>query len=176
MMRKIKLYIAVSMDGFIADKNGGVAWLENLPNPDLLDYGYYAMYDSIDTTLMGNATYQQVLGFDVPFPYSDKTNFVFTRNSSLIKDENVTFVNDNIVDFVKDLKSKEGKAIWLIGGGQINTILLNADLIDEMIVSYMPTVLGEGVPLFSSNTQLKSLRLLKSETFSTGVVSLTYVK
>lgn len=175
-MRKIKLYIAASIDGFIADKNGSVEWLETLPNPDLLDYGYYTMYNSIDTTLMGNATYQQVLGFDVPFPYPDKTNFVFTRNSSLTKDENVTFVSDNIVDFVKDLKAKDGKAIWLIGGGQINTILLNADLIDELIIAYMPIVLGEGIPLFSANTALKSFRLLKSETFGTGVVSLTYVK
>ena len=175
-MRKIKLYIAVSIDGFIADKNGRVEWLENLPNPDFLDYGYFDMYNSIDTTLMGNITYQQVLGFDMPFPYSDKTNFVFTRNQSLTEDENVTFVNDNIIDFVKKMKSKKGKSIWLIGGGQVNSILLNANLIDEMIVSYMPIVLGDGVPLFSSNTQLKSFRLLKSETFSTGVVSLTYVK
>jgi len=175
-MRKIKLYIAVSIDGFIADKNGRVEWLENLPNPDFLDYGYFDMYNSIDTTLMGNITYQQVLGFDMPFPYSDKTNFVFTRNQSLTEDENVTFVNDNIIDFVKKLKSKKGKSIWLIGGGQVNSILLNANLIDEMIVSYMPIVLGDGIPLFSSNTQLKSFRLLKSETFSTGVVSLTYVK
>ena len=175
-MRKIKLYIAVSIDGFIADKNGRVEWLENLPNPDFLDYGYFDMYNSIDTTLMGNITYQQVLGFDMPFPYSDKTNFVFTRNQSLTEDENVTFVNNNIIDFVKKMKSKKGKSIWLIGGGQVNSILLNANLIDEMIVSYMPIVLGDGIPLFSSNTQLKSFRLLKSETFSTGVVSLTYVK
>lgn len=175
-MRKIKLYIAVSIDGFIADKNGRVEWLENLPNPDFLDYGYFDMYNSIDTTLMGNITYQQVLGFDMPFPYSDKTNFVFTRNQSLTEDENVTFVNDNIIDFVKKLKSKKGKSIWLIGGGQVNSILLNANLIDEMIVSYMPIVLGDGIPLFSSNTQLKPFRLLKSETFSTGVISLTYVK
>lgn len=175
-MRKVKLYIAVSIDGFIADKNGSVTWLEEFPNPDRLDYGYFAMYDSIDTTLMGNATYQQVLGFDIPFPYSDKQNFVFTRNNAVTKDDNVTFISDDIIGFIKTLKQKKGKSIWLIGGGQINTILLDADLIDEMIISYMPIVLGEGIPLFASATQLKSFRLLKSEIFGTGVVSLTYVK
>ncbi|MFK7945943.1 MAG: dihydrofolate reductase family protein [Saprospiraceae bacterium] len=175
-MRKIKLYIAASIDGFIADKNGSVEWLEKLPNPDLLDYGYFEMYNNIDTTLMGNATYQQILGFDIPFPYKDKQNVVFTRNKSLTKDENAIFISDDIINFVKNLKTKKGKAIWLIGGGQINTILLNADLIDEMIISYIPTVLGEGIPLFSSNAQLKSFRLLKSETYNTGVISLTYVK
>lgn len=175
-MRKVKLYIAVSIDGLIADKDGGIDWLNALPNPDNLDYGYFEMYNSIDATLMGNITYQQVLGFDIPFPYSDKQNFVFTRNQSLTKDENVTYISDDIVNFVNDLKVKEGKSIWLIGGGKINTILLNANLIDEMIITYIPTVLGEGIPLFTSDLQLKSFRLLKSEIHNTGVVSLTYVK
>lgn len=175
-MKKIKLYIAVSIDGFIADKNGGIEWLETLPNPDMLDYGYGDLYGSIDTILMGNATYQKILGFDIPFPYADKTNFVFTRNSALVKDEYVSFIHGDIIGFVKTLKAKEGKAIWLVGGGQINTILLNADLIDEIIITYIPVILGDGIPLFTSQTQLKNFKLLKSETFNTGVVSLTYVK
>lgn len=174
-MRKIKLYIAVSIDGFIADKNGGIEWLENIQNPDHLDFGYLEMYNSIDTTLMGNATYQQVLGFDIPFPYADKTNYVFTRNTALTKDKNVTFVSSDIVTFVQSLKEQKGKAIWLIGGGQINTILLEAGLIDEMIISYIPMVLGEGIPLFTKST-LHQFRVLKSEVYNTGVLGVTYVK
>lgn len=174
-MKKIKLYIAVSIDGFIADKNGGVEWLEKLPNPDNLDYGYFEMYHSIDTILMGNNTYQQILGFDIPFPYADKTNYVFTRNTALIKDENVTFISSDITEFIKSLKQKEGKAIWLVGGGQINTILLKSDLIDEMIIAYIPIVLGEGIPLFTKATQ-QTFRVVKSEAYNTGVLSVTYVK
>lgn len=173
-MKKVKLYIAVSLDGFIADKNGSVKWLEDFPNPDLLDYGYYDFYNSIDTTLMGNATYQQILGFDIPFPYSDKQNIVFTRNKTLEKDNNVRFISDDIPDFIRELKLTSGKDIWLIGGGQINTLLFNHGLIDEIIMTYIPIVLGEGIPLFGGIAKQTMLKLLETRTFSTGAISLIY--
>ncbi|MEM9937024.1 MAG: dihydrofolate reductase, partial [Bacteroidota bacterium] len=69
------------------------------------------------TTLMGNGTYRLVQSFDVPFPYPDKTNYVFTKDSSLTKDEHVHFVSGDIISFVKELKAQEGKHIWLVGGG-----------------------------------------------------------
>ena len=77
-MRKIISYIAMSIDGKIAKANGDISWLEEIPNPNNDDYGYAEFYNSIDTTLMGRITYEQVIGFDVPFPYPDKTNYVFT--------------------------------------------------------------------------------------------------
>lgn len=172
-MRKIKLYIAISLDGYIAKSNGSIDWLDAVPNPDKSDYGYYSFYDSIDTTLMGNATYQQVRSFDIPFPYPDKTNFVFSQTPQ--KDNSdVKFVYENVLKFVEDLKSQKGSDIWLIGGGSLNAFFLKHDLIDEMIVSIMPIILGSGIPLFASKDVEIPLNLKEVLSFESGVVQLVY--
>ena len=98
--------MAMSLDGKIAKSDGDVQWLDEIPNPDQLDYGYYNFYATIDTTLMGNKTYQEVLGFGVAFPYPDKQNFVFTRNTVLTKDENVTYISGDIIQFTKNAPGK----------------------------------------------------------------------
>ncbi|MFK7932277.1 MAG: dihydrofolate reductase family protein [Saprospiraceae bacterium] len=173
-MRKIKLYSAISLDGKIAKASGEVDWLDQIPNPNKLDYGYFAFYDTIDTVLMGNKTYQQVLGFDVPYPYREKKSYVFTRDTSLASDENVTFISKNIPDFLTDLKEQEGKDIWLVGGGALNALLLKHQLVDEFIVHVMPIVLGGGISLFSDIIEPTQLELLNSKTYDTGVVELNY--
>ncbi|MFY0652628.1 MAG: dihydrofolate reductase [Cyclobacteriaceae bacterium] len=172
-MRKVILYIAASIDNYIARKDGSVDWLDGVPNPKKSDYGYYSMYNSIETTLMGNKTYQEVLGFDVPFPYPDKINFVFTRNHKE-PDGDVEYVSKDPVAFTKELKNQRGKAIWLIGGGEINTLLLNAGLVDELIITRIPTILGEGIPLFGSGVKESSLQLTELLDFKNGIVQLKY--
>lgn len=174
-MRKIVLYIATSIDGFIARKNGDIDWLENPDYPiEGEDFGYQKFYDSIDTTLMGNQTYQQVLGFDVPFPYKGKTNYVFSRSQEG-KDENVQFVKDNIADFVKNLKKDEGKDIWLVGGGQLNSMLLGQELIDQIILTIIPITLGDGISLFAQSMELDTrFSLDNSKVFKNGFVQLFY--
>ncbi len=178
-MRKVILYIAISLDGYVAKLDGSVSWLDNVPHSNQEDYGYYSFYEAIDTTLMGNKTYQQVLGFDTPFPYSNKTNYVFTRQQELQDDENVSFINEDIGSFVRNLKHQEGADIWLIGGGQINGVLLEENLIDEMIVSIMPMILGNGLPFFSIEAKTDMERLLElkeTKSFQSGVVQLRYSK
>ena len=173
-MRKIIIYIAASSNGFIAKESGDVAWLDEIPHPEGADYGYHKFYNSIDTTLMGNNTYREVLGFDVPFPYKGKKNYVFTRNSSLTKDENVTYISGDIVSFVKDLKVQEGKDIWLVGGGLVNSALVNHQLVDEMILHLMPYSFGRGIPIFATDLEDTPLELLDSKVYSSGVVELKY--
>lgn len=173
-MKKIILYAAISLDGKIAKEDGDVGWLDDIPNPENLDYGYMDFYESIDTTLMGNKTYQQVLGFDVPFPYPGKENYVFTKNKNLKADENVKFISDDVIPFIRKLKEKEGKNIWLVGGAAINTFLLNKDLIDELMIFVMPIILGAGIPLFSGTPDFANLKLIESKSYKTGVVGLTY--
>lgn len=174
-MRKVILYIATSIDHYIAKKDGDTTWLHS---PELTieneDYGYQALMDSIDTTLMGNKTYEQIMSFDIPFPYPNTTNYVFTRNKEKKDTKQVTFVRENIEAFVKELKAKEGKDIWLIGGGQINTILINSGLVDELILSLIPIVLGEGIPLFSQEMKTKKLLLNTSKVYTSGLVQLKY--
>jgi dihydrofolate reductase len=173
-MRQIKLYIAVSLDGKIAGKDGDLSWLDKFSGPDQTDYGYDDFLNSVDTTLMGNNTYKQLLGFGIDFPYRGKKNFVFTRNTELREDENVKYISIAPVSFVKDLKSSAGDDIWLIGGGQINTLLLNAHLIDELIIFIIPVVLGEGVPLFGNIPDETNPEMIKTKTYSNGVVEINY--
>lgn len=173
-MRKTKLYIAISLNGKIAKKDGSVDWLESIPNPEKSDYGYSEFYENIDTTIQGNSTYTQIVNWGIDFPYAGKENFVFTRNQELKNNKDVSFISDNHADFVQKLKEKEGKDIWIIGGGNINTMLLNNNLIDEIIVFVMPIILSEGIELFESLPKQTNLSLTESKKYSSGVVELKY--
>ena len=170
-MKKVILYIAISQDGFIAKSDGSVDWLDDPTfQMDGEDFGYNDMYNSIDTTLMGYKTFHQVINFDVPFPYTDKTNYVFTRITSREEHEYVEFIASDIVDFTKDLKQKEGKDIWLIGGGQINRVLLENNLIDEMIVTIVPVHMKAGIELFNGYERDVHYTELESKVYSNGFV------
>ena len=172
--RKIISYIAMSLDGKIARLNGAVDWLDTLPNPDKLDYGYSSFIADIDITIMGNATYQEVLGFGIEFPYKGKTNYVLTRDKTKTVDENVTFISSEFESQIEKLIAEPGKDIWLIGGSQLNSLFLKNGWLDEMRVFVMPIVLGGGIPLFSSEITDVQMKLIKTKTFDTGVVELTY--
>ena len=173
-MRKIKLYISMSLNGKIAARDGGVDWLEAIPNPEKLDYGYANFYESIDTSIQGNVTYQQIINWDIEFPYKGIKNFVLTRNPNYQNSEHVEFVAANHIPFIQHLKRQEGKDIWLIGGGQINTLLLQAKLIDELRVFVMPIIIPSGIGLFEAFPPQTQLQLQHSETYPTGVVELKY--
>jgi dihydrofolate reductase len=173
-MRKLKLYIACSLNGKIAAKNGSVDWLETIPNPEKSDYGYPDFQQTIDTTIQGYRTYKQIIDWGIDFPYMDSKNYVFTNNKTHQNTEYVEFVSTNHIEFVKKLKQQTGKDIWLIGGGQINTILLNSGLIDEIQVFMMPIILSEGIELFEALPKQTLLMLKGSKTYSSGVVELNY--
>lgn len=174
-MRKIILYIAMSLNGKIARKNGNVDWLESLPNPENTDHGYNEFLQSADTTIMGNATYRQLLSWGIDFPYRNKQNYVFTRNANLTKDENVEYIGKNHVEFARELKMQPGKAIWLIGGGQLNTLFFNHNLIDEIRVFVMPIVISDGIELFEAIPKERVLTLGETKIHSSGGVELRYI-
>lgn len=174
LMRKIRLYSAMSLNGRIARADGSVDWLEAIPNPDGTDYGYAAFYEEIDTTIQGYKTYQQLLSWDIPFPYSGKTNYVLTRKTEVEDTEEVTFIKEEPTAFIQNLKRQEGKDIWLVGGGEINTLLLNAGLIDVLDIFIMPLILAEGIEVFGGIPEETSLKLTQSRTFASGALRMTY--
>ncbi len=174
-MRKLSLYIASSIDGYIAKPDGSVDWLEDFPNPDQPDMGYFDFIKDVDTLLFGAKTYRQVLTFG-EWPYEGKESFVFSRNPVAAHDDKATFISGDIVHFVNDLKTKPGKTIWLVGGGEINSLLLNNDLIDEIILTLVPMVLGNGVPLFAHGKLDKVLKLSSTKTYTNGMVQMKYLK
>jgi dihydrofolate reductase len=175
-MRKVKLYIASSLDSHIASDNGSIDWLFSDA-----DYGYTKFYNSIDTILIGRKTYDQSLTFE-EYPYKGKKVYVFTRNAEVEKKNkkkkirDVDYIDDDIPDFVRRLVQQpvDNKDIWLLGGGEIVSILLNADLVDEIILSIHPIILGKGIPLFSNIKKYVKLQLLESIPFSSGLVQLCY--
>jgi dihydrofolate reductase len=172
-MRKVKLYIASSLDSYIASDNGSIEWLFSDA-----DYGYTKFYDSIDTILVGRKTYDQSLTFE-EYPYKGKKVYVFTRNAEVEKKKktlDVEYIDDDIPNFVRRLVQQPvgNNDIWLLGGGEIVSILLNADLVDEIILSVHPIILGKGIPLFSNINKRVNLRLLESIPFESGLEQLCY--
>ncbi len=170
-MRKIIIYIATSLDGYIARKDGAIDWL---PTEADEDYGYETFMKNIDTVLMGNKTYRQVRGFDIKYPYKEFQNFVFTRNQELSKDEFVNFIHEEPSSFMQALKKEPGRNIWLIGGGEIINNATIKKAADELILFIMPVVLGEGLPLFLKSPDDRKLELIDSKTYKSGVVELRY--
>ena len=171
-MRKVVLYIASSIDGQIARADGSLDWLENADNAEE-DYGYEEFFASVDTTLMGNTTFRQILGFDVEFPYEGKKNYVFTRGEPEERTE-ATVTNRAPSEVVQELKKSEGGDIWLVGGGSLNGELLRADLIDRMIITLIPVALGEGIPLFAGSAPELPWELIEAEAYDNGFLQLTY--
>lgn len=174
-MKQVKVYTAMSLDGFVADKAGKIDWLLGFPNPEGTDYGYADFFATIDTTLIGHTTYKDILAMG-DFPYTEKTNYVFTRDRSLTSAPYVTFVSENIIDFVRELKAGTGKDIWLAGGGQLNGALLAENLIDEMILHVIPIVLGDGIPAFGGIPMEKVFQFTEAKPYSSGVLELHYKK
>jgi dihydrofolate reductase len=174
-MRKIKLFIASSLDGYIATEDGSIDWLYTDS-----DYGYTQFYNSVDTILLGRKTYDKLIELAAEYPHKDKKNYVFSQKKSARqrkekeKDHNVEFIAD-IIDFVKmQLLQSQGKDIWLIGGADIISIFLNAGMLDEIILSIHPIILGRGIPLFRNLQRQMNLKLVKSIPYESGLIQLHY--
>ena len=174
-MRKLILYIATSLDGFIADQNHSLDWLEKFPHPEGEDYGYADLMGRIDTTLMGRETFRFLENFQGPFPYPDTKNYVFSQ--SLKSTElPIEIIREDVAAFVKRLKTEPDKDIWLIGGGKLNATLANAGLIDEILLTQIPVFLGQGIPVFNGLEQVLGLPNREWKRYKEGVQQLTLKK
>ena len=176
-MREVILYTAASIDGYIAGPGGNIDWLHDpeFTTPEE-DYGYADFYAGIDTTLMGNKTYKMIRGFDVPFPYPDKKNYVFSRTAEKSRDEHVQFIGKDIPGLVRKLKNSNGKGIWLVGGGEINALLLANGLIDRLIITLFPVLLGTGIPMFGGNPGFHKFRLSENQKLNQHISQLVFLK
>lgn len=161
MARKVILYLAESLDGFIAEPDGSTAWLSQLAATEA-DDAYQRFYAGIDTVLMGRKTYQRALRLAGSYPYSDKESYVFSTTLH-DTDDPTTVVAGNVPEFVRQLKAKKGKDIWLVGGADIFTDLLKADLIDQLIITIAPVLLGDGISLVASGISDVDLHLTQVE-------------
>lgn len=176
-MPKIILYIATSIDGYIAKTDDNLDWLTSVPLPTEGDYGYTNLLQRIDTALMGRKTYDEIIGMDMEWPYDNLKCYVFSNDHKVPPSTPQTsIVNGFIPEIIDKIKTQSQKDIWLIGGGQLVAEFLVHHLIDEMIITIVPTLLGNGKPLFPSIGNESKWILVKSESFNTGLVTLTYHK
>lgn len=174
MDRKLIVYIAMSVDGFIAGQNEDLSFLD-IADVVGEDYGYYAFYDTIDTVIIGRKTYEKVLSFGIDFPHAKKQCYVVT--SKLFEPNNdVIFYNGNVDDLVNQIKAKPGKNIYCDGGAQLVNSLLKLNLVDELIISVIPCILGKGIRLFQADNHLINLTLQKSQSYKSGLVQIHYLK
>ena len=155
--RKLVLYIASSLDGYIATNEHNLDWLFSVEGEG--DNGYSLFYETIDTILIGRVTYDWIIEHENGrFPYEGKKCYVFSKTK---KEDNkhVNFICEDIVRFVIDLKNKNGKNIWLVGGGELLNTFIKEKLVDELIITIAPRLLGKGIHLFKSNNFQTSLAL-----------------
>ncbi len=176
-MRKVILYIAMSLDGFIADEQGKVGWLlgEDAGYPG--DYGYEAFARNVDTVIMGRKTYDQIVTELSPdtWVYGGMKTYVLTHEKRKDRGEKIIFFSGRTSELVETLKKESGKDIWVCGGSEVVRELMGEDLIDEYRLSVMPVILGGGIRLFLGNHSSMYLHLKESRV-ENGVVCFTYVR
>ncbi len=171
MEKRNKVFIATSLDGYIADKDGGIDWLHSVPNPDKIDMGYGEFIAQIDALVMGRKTFESVLSFGIDWPYH-KPVFVLsnTLNNIPKKLENKAFLVKGEIKAVLGEIHKKGYPRLYIDGGKVIQGFLNEDLIDEMVITIIPILLGSGVPLFSDLTDKLEFECVSSRIFLEKIV------
>ncbi|NDV97169.1 dihydrofolate reductase [Dysgonomonas sp. 521] len=174
-MKKIILYIAASLDGRIAEPDGGIEWLSEFPITEEMNYGYKEFMDSIDTIIMGGRSWRELSNMDAMGAYADKTVYVVSHHDWGEK-ENIKFITENVIEHIDDLRNESGKNIWLFGGGELVSMLLAADLVDEMQIAYIPVILGKGVSLFPEQPKESKWKLQDSTSYKNGVLKTAYIK
>ena len=155
METRNSVFIATSLDGFIADEKGGIDWLNSIPNPDHLDMGYGDFISRIDAIVMGRITFETVCSFDIDWPYRIPV-FVLSNSMTEIPEkfaDKARLVKGTIREILGKIHENGYNRLYIDGGATIQSFL-KEDLIDEMILTIVPILLGAGVPLFSglSNT------------------------
>jgi dihydrofolate reductase len=167
----ITLYVAVSLDGYVAGPGDELSWLEAAgPGGRDGDYGYRAFYRSVDVTVMGRGTWQVARAFD-PWPYGDKPCVVLSRSAGLRPVANETF---EAFDPAHWRRRGARERVYLCGGGEAARLFLEHGLVDRMELATIPVLLGRGKPLFPSGFPESRWRLVACESHPSGVVQAVY--
>src|SRR5688500_3450819 len=178
-MRKVKYFVANSLDNYIARKDGSVDWLFM----DGTDYGMNEFFGSIDAVLLGRKTYEFALSQN-PKPRKNKSkkpksdsgmkSYVFSRTIKDEPEDGAIIISENAGEFVRKLKSEAGKDIWLMGGGELVASLLADNVVDEISLNIHPILLGSGISLIPEIGKQIDLELLACKAHKNGCVQVTY--
>lgn len=168
------VYIATSLDGFIATEDGGLDWLNSIPNPSGDDYGWADFNNQIDAILMGRKTLDVVSAFD-GWPYEKQVHVLSTTLEAIPERlaDKVTLHRGPIAEVLADLEKSGIKQLYIDGGSLISSFL-REDLIDEMIITRVPVLLGSGIPLFKDTGAEKAFTHLKTEVLNDALIKSHY--
>jgi len=181
MNKRVILYIAMSLDGYIADINGNVNWIEgdnSIPNDDDDTMGNYTKFiDTVDTILMGFNTYEQIVTTLSPqkWPYEGLKSYVFTNKRLVSQSTDIEFTNNSPAEIINTIRGFYGKNIWVCGGAILANEIIKENLIDEYHITIIPTILGDGISLFKHNNPNISLRLISTDNIN-GLITCKYAK
>jgi len=172
-MRKVTFGGANSLDNFIARKDDAVDWLMWGKEAAAFMTEYWK---TIDTIVMGRKTYEVALKMSAGGgdPYGGVKTYVFSRTMKPKRGDGVEIISEDAADFVRKLKTQEGKDICVMGGGLLAKSLFEADLIDEIGFNIHPVLLGSGIPLFHEMKRQIDLELIDCQRFKNGCVLVTY--
>lgn len=170
--RKVILYIAASLDGYIAKPNDDLSFL-SIVQKDGEDYGYTAFVQTVDTVILGRKTYDWVMTQVPEFPHADRQAFIITKTARPGIGK-TNFYTGNLNELIVSIKRAPGKNIFIDGGAEIVNELLRENLIDEMIISIIPVLLGDGIKLFQDGRPERRLEHIVTRQFDTGLIQLHY--
>lgn len=171
--KKLILYIAMSLDGYIAAPGDDLSFLAKVQQEGE-DYGYGAFIQSVDTVIIGRRTYEWVMNQVDIFPHAEKTCYVITSESRPPMG-NIHFYSGNLGELADELKSQGGGNIFCDGGAQVVHQLLMAGKFDALIISVIPVLLGDGIPLFQPGRPVQNLTLAEAKNYPSGLVQLHYI-
>ncbi len=171
MNRHHHVFIATSLDGFIADVKGGVAFLDTFPMPENNDMGYEAFMDQVDAILMGRKSFETVLSFGVAWPYT-KPVFVWSQTLEKIPAElegKAELVQGTLAE-VSAYLNTQGYHHFYLDGGKVIQSFLQADLVSTMTITTIPVLLGEGIRLFGELKTPVAFRCVRTNAYDQGMV------
>tara|TARA_R110002096_G_scaffold21043_8_gene68805 strand:+ start:30571 stop:31122 length:552 start_codon:yes stop_codon:yes gene_type:complete len=177
MSKLNSVFIATSLDGFIADEKGGIDFLDSIENPEGDDMGYLEFMSRIQALVMGRKTFEKVLSFGIEWPY-DKPVFVLSNSLKSIPknlENKVSLLNGEIDSILKSIHQKGYDRLY-IDGGQLIQSFLKRDLIDEIIISIIPKLLGKGIPLFSKQENQVDFNCVSSTIFLDSIVQNRFLR
>ena len=171
MEKKNKVFIATSIDGYIADKNGSIEWLHSIPNPDQIDMGYGEFISQIDALVMGRTTFETVCRFDIDWPYQ-KPVFVLSNTLTSIPEEfkdKAELLKGTLKEILEKIHERDCYKLYIDGGKTIQGFL-KEDMIDEMTITTIPILLGGGIPLFTELSNQLNFECVDSKIYLDKVV------
>lgn len=171
--RKVILYISMSLDGYLAGPDDDLSFLDPMQQEGQ-DYGYADFSAQTDTLILGRKTYDKVIQLVGYFPQAETHSCYVISRQERPNERGVTFYNGSLKALIHQLRQQPGKHIHCDGGGEIVRLLMQEDVIDEYIISVIPTILGDGKRLFMGGTPPLSLKHIRTDTYETGLVQVRY--